>query len=148
MKLSVGETPLASPKRPSHFTAPAQHSKPHRWLSGNDASYWESSLFPGANFLSKMAFILHWLDAIFLACLIWHDQNLKQSVREQRRAGAVAGAVPQRLLQKKMPPPLDWRVFPLLLLLSGCEMTCTHGFGICGFAYFYASWRKYSSLYQ
>lgn len=112
MKLSMGEIPfLVSPKGLIRFPPAAQHSEPHPWLNGNDTSYWERSSFPGATMFSKMAFILNWLDAIFLACLIWHDYNLKQSVKEQKGAPVLAGSVPQKLLWKKVPPPPHWRVF-------------------------------------
>lgn len=98
MKLSMGEIPfLVSPKGLFLFAPAGQHPKPHQWLSGNDASYWESSLFPGATIFSKMAFILNWLDTIYFACLIWHHYNPKQSVKEQRGAAAPAAGAAARV---------------------------------------------------
>lgn len=106
----------------------AQPSEPCWWFTGNDASYWERSSFPGATTFSKMAFILNWLITVFLACLIWHGYSLKQLFEEPRGAPALAASAVARICSpeaaaKEGANTKHWRVFPLLLLPVVCKMT-------------------------
>lgn len=94
IKLSVGEISLFIFIQRSLFsTSVDQRSEPYWWFTGNDASCWERSSFPGAAIFSEMAFILNWLVTVFLACLVWHNHSRSSLLRSQgepRAAGAVA----------------------------------------------------------
>lgn len=154
MKASMGGIPfLVSPERLLHFTPAAPCSETHQWLSGNDASYWERSSFPGATIFSKTAFILNWLDTVFLACLIWHNYDLKQSVKEWRRAPAPAVGAAARVCFPEVAakegatiPGLE--SFPIAVTAHWLQNGLHMWLWDLWFCIFLSHLEKYSSFYQ
>lgn len=98
---------------------------------------------------SKVAFILNWLDFNIFRLLVWHDYKLKRSDKERRGTPASsAGVVPRvpspEAAAEEGATTLDWRVFPLLLLLCWLQ-NCWHTW-LCIFLFQLEEVQPFSSI--